>query len=398
MYLALLLQIAVANDTIPHCSSGEDSTCSDGAHDDTNVLIQRKVDTSRHSQAADRQSGKPWTVDVHKFSDTMTMTARVFIDGTVQSQGTLASFMGPEIHGVQARPSPHPPFGGGAIYQMTIYADKGGEDLTFRFKTGISTRIYTLTPKKPFTVNGNLGNARTPLVLENDPKGWDVNPSAFPESMSITAQVKLDGAVQSQGTLAAFKGSQIRGAQFASDQSPFGAGAIYMMQIYGNKGGDPLTLKFMSADGQETELEPKITFKVNDNLGDARSPIMLEEAPKACGDAPKEKVAEWTLEAWPGYNWRGTCAELKTMCTAAKPDVTEICAATCGKCAPAAPCTDSTAEEQKRATKEKYHWPLTCAQMEKWQLCKANDAKDFMAKHCSKTCDFCKSQPQPQQR
>jgi hypothetical protein len=171
MYLALLLQIAVASDAIPDCSSGDDSTCADSAHDDTNVLIQRKVDTSRHAQAADsiQSVSEAWTVNPSDFSDTMTMSALVKINGVVQSSGTLASFVGPEVRGVQATTSTPPfgPFAGKAMFQITNYANEGGELLTFKF-SGING-VNTLTPKKPFAINENIGSVTDPVVLENEP-------------------------------------------------------------------------------------------------------------------------------------------------------------------------------------------------------------------------------------
>ena len=82
-----------------------------------------------------------------------------------QTSGVLVAWVGTEVRGVQETVST-PPFGayaGKSIYQITVYAEAGGETMRFEFYTGSVT--VGLTETVTFEVNGNVGSVSAPLVL-----------------------------------------------------------------------------------------------------------------------------------------------------------------------------------------------------------------------------------------
>ena len=105
-------------------------------------------------------------MDASKFSDTMTMTAAVVIGGTLAGTGKLRSYVGDELRGDQANPS-SPPFGaykGKSLYQITMYANMGGETVRFTFEDSSGT-LTNLDTTITFAINGNLGGIPAPHIL-----------------------------------------------------------------------------------------------------------------------------------------------------------------------------------------------------------------------------------------
>ena len=87
------------------------------------------------------QSSPDWSVVASDFSDTMTLTAMVTVDGVDKSSGTLGAFVGSQARGVQSSPSlaPFGAYAGKSVFQVTAYANAGGEALEFKFHDGAST-------------------------------------------------------------------------------------------------------------------------------------------------------------------------------------------------------------------------------------------------------------------
>ena len=73
-----------------------------------------------------------WTIDPSAFANNMTMTAHVAVDGTNETNGTLAAFAGAEIRGLQSSSSVltlvH--YTGQNIYSITLYGDSNDVALT----------------------------------------------------------------------------------------------------------------------------------------------------------------------------------------------------------------------------------------------------------------------------
>ena len=87
----------------------------------------------------------------------MSLTALVTIGGVVQSSGTLTAFAADEVRGVQdtASSPPFGPYAGTAMFQITMYGEADGDELTFQFQTNdVPT---TMAESLTFEVNETLG-------------------------------------------------------------------------------------------------------------------------------------------------------------------------------------------------------------------------------------------------
>lgn len=100
------------------------------------------------------------------------------------------------------------------------------------------------------------------------PTGWSVNPSDFANSMSITAQVYLDGSETNDADnwLAAFVGSELRGVQAAQIIS---GKAYFFLTVYSDvTSGEIVDFKVYHAPSDEIKagLE-NVDFLKNNNIG-----------------------------------------------------------------------------------------------------------------------------------
>lgn len=278
--------------------------CTTEECNDQNSLLQHKVDTTMaidDSVTVENESqlfelmqkmlneGAPWTLDYAKFSDTMTMTCKVTIDGKDMSEGTLGAFVGNEVRGLAKPPSRAIPFGpnkGKKLYLITLYADTSGEDLTFKYF--LDGKIIDLSTSLKFKVNGNVGNifwpksltGSAPAMVQLDPPAtaptagdWTINKHKYPNSETFTSRVIVGGTAQKDGKLAAFKGDEIVGLEEKTlTPPPFFPPPVrkpaFFLMVYGEAAG------------------PAITFKYKSKTGDI---IPLH----ACGTAGKEETVEF---------------------------------------------------------------------------------------------------------
>jgi len=287
MLSILLVQMLV-------CSAfASEEACSNEACDDETVLLQAKVDTAKAFNDAvvveDEpqlfafmqqvvNDGAPWVVNPSAYSNTATMTFKVTIDGTQMGEGTLAAFVGSQVRGVAPPPSLPIPFGpnkGTKLYLMTTYADSGGESMTFKY--WLNGKIIDLSPAITFVVNQNLGNLfwakeltgslptsllppPSPLSATSPPSPpWTIDKHLYPDSATLTARVIVGGTTQSQGELAAFKGTEIVGLEdeTLTPTAPFPPGVrkpAFFLMIYGNTDGVAINFKFKSETGTITTL------------------------------------------------------------------------------------------------------------------------------------------------
>ena len=100
------------------------------------------------------------------------MTAHVAVDGTNETNGTLAAFAGAEIRGLQSSSSilPFGPYTGQSIYSITLYGDSNGVALTFKWSpNGTEENSVSLDKNDSaainYTINGTLGSALSPTFL-----------------------------------------------------------------------------------------------------------------------------------------------------------------------------------------------------------------------------------------
>lgn len=81
------------------------------------------------------------------------------------SQGTLVAYVGTSVCGVKSVTTnpPFGPFSGKPLYQVVIYGDGHGDELTFQYD--INGNKVKLTPSMIFSANNNKGNALNPIIL-----------------------------------------------------------------------------------------------------------------------------------------------------------------------------------------------------------------------------------------
>ena len=94
----------------------------------------------------------------------MTVTALVALNGVLVSSGTLGAFVQGEVRGVIGPSSvPFGPYSGSSAFQMTIYADTDGEELSFQLDTG-SEQVQCSTTST-FARDTSIGNLLTPFQI-----------------------------------------------------------------------------------------------------------------------------------------------------------------------------------------------------------------------------------------
>ena len=83
-----------------------------------------------------------WSADPTLYPLSMSITALVRVRGVVQTSGALGAFVGEEVRGSTQDVTPIPvglgPYGGGAAFEMLIYAERTGVSVSFRFADGCS--------------------------------------------------------------------------------------------------------------------------------------------------------------------------------------------------------------------------------------------------------------------
>jgi hypothetical protein len=107
----------------------------------------------------------PYVFNAAAFTNSMSITALVQLDGVQMSSGTLMALVGTETRGVEGTPSvpPFGPYTAVALYQMFIYAEQDGETVHFQFHKGGAVTSLSLT--LTFSINGLSGSVVTPLLL-----------------------------------------------------------------------------------------------------------------------------------------------------------------------------------------------------------------------------------------
>ena len=106
---------------------------------------------------------------------------------------------------------------------------------------------------------------------------WTVNPSAFAETMTVTAEVTIGNVVQRSGTLAAFVKDSVRGVQTApSTAVGFVNRTVYLLTLYTDQeGGEWVSFWFCDELNITTALQQTIFLKANGNEGSLLAPLSL---------------------------------------------------------------------------------------------------------------------------
>ncbi|MFC1731113.1 SUMF1/EgtB/PvdO family nonheme iron enzyme [candidate division KSB1 bacterium] len=128
------------------------------------------------ADASDLYSSPTWTVNPAGYSNTMTMTVQLSINGVLSADASdmVGVFVGNECRGV-ANASLFP-INDTYIVSLTIYSNTSGETLTFKAWDNSSGLILPVTETSTFTPDLNVGDGLAPFALtavtaniENEP-------------------------------------------------------------------------------------------------------------------------------------------------------------------------------------------------------------------------------------
>lgn len=124
------------------------------------------------------------------------------------------------------------------------------------------------------------------------------NHAAFKNSMTMTASVTIDGALQTSGQLAAiFTDGELRGVTTSPAKIPFArpqkGRELFPLTIHGNGGGS-VRFKFKSAaDGKVIDLAETLPFVSDATRGNAEEPLSLTGSAPAASAPWSLNYAEW---------------------------------------------------------------------------------------------------------
>lgn len=143
----------------------------------TGVATYRPLQTRRRLESPNHREEQQWRwrrqqqqqrPPAVRFESSMAITALVFVDGVLQTNGTLtAKAPGGEARGsIEPSPVPFGPHRGKYLFSFLVYSDVNGEELSFAFDGSVRAMSDTAAI---FSVDATLGNAIDPLVLNVAP-------------------------------------------------------------------------------------------------------------------------------------------------------------------------------------------------------------------------------------
>ena len=108
-----------------------------------------------------------WSINPSDFSDNMSLTTLITINGADVDNGWLAAFVGDEIRGLQDNLSfpPFGPFNGRPMFQLVIYTNSGGEGLTLRWSPDGTQANSVLVGSETSGINSNKGSVVDPIIF-----------------------------------------------------------------------------------------------------------------------------------------------------------------------------------------------------------------------------------------
>ncbi len=221
-----------------------------------------------------------WSMNPVPFQMTMNVVAGVTVDRTklTNPNDLLGAFVGAELRGV-ADPTP---VSGGQVFFLTIYANRPGEDVSFRVFDAFSQRTSNLVQTLNFTPNELVGSTAMPYELStslpsdqssNNVASWVVNPFDFEMTMNVVGVLNLNGveSVRSTDKVAAFVNGDVRGV---STTSTVGNRQFFFLTVYGNSPGEDVLFKAFDSQASEVRtLSNVVSFVANGVAGSAGSPV-----------------------------------------------------------------------------------------------------------------------------
>ena len=227
-----------------------------------------------------------WSVDPAAYEQSMTVTARVTVDGEPVGEigDRLAAFVDGEVRGVVGSTAAAGP-SGEALFFLTVYGTPDDVAAPVRLRVYDATRqeIVRLSPQQTFRADAAHGTPSAPVTLQAGTQGlpgpadWIVKASDYELSMVVTADV-LPGAARTEGSadrVAAFVGGQVRGVSTPIEVS---GRWLHFLTIYANpsEAGTPVLFRYHHAESNNV-LAPVQTeaFTPDAVRGSPDDPAML---------------------------------------------------------------------------------------------------------------------------
>ena len=249
---------------------------------------------------ATRAQAPTWAVNPAAFEQSMSVIATVSVSGVRLSApgDRLAAFVGGSVRGV-ATPTV---VGGANMFFLSVYANVGGEPVTFKAYDAAANTVRDLSATLTFAANAVAGSVPAPLALTSGTTGgggggtpdpWRVTPSAFSRSMSLVGEIRYsngDGAGASD-IVAAFVGSEVRGVATPTE---VGGRRVFFLTAFANTEGEALTFK-LATGGAVRDVGATQTFAADAVAGTLLDPLAwtVSGSPAGGSDSP----AAWTVNA-----------------------------------------------------------------------------------------------------
>lgn len=175
---------------------------------------------------------------------------------------------------------------------------QGEQSIKFTVPDSLLPGRYTSTFKATRYEN-DAAMEEIPLYFTADvvcrAPNWTVNPSAFEQSMTLTARLEIDGvrSADPADQIVAMVGTDVRGVASMTEVSP--GNYVAQMLIYGNADGDLVQFRVWDNDDCSLyrETSKAFLFKSGNQLGTIGAPIVVEAPPVAVAQAI-DLAAGWT--------------------------------------------------------------------------------------------------------
>ena len=235
-----------------------------------------------------------WAVNPSDYEHTMSATIAVTLDGQPTPNAELGAFVNGEVRGT-ATATEGAGSDGQALHFLTIYGDVESDSIELALYHPESDSVYTTNTSFPFEINGVVGSPANPFEAIfgagslPDVEDWDVDPSAYEHTMSLTATVHVEATGQpaefSDDRLAAFSpAGTVRGV---AEPQAVGDAHLFFLTVYGNASDAGRILQMHFYDTVTDAVYPiqeTLEFEVNGVEGNPTEPVDLI----AVGDAPND--------------------------------------------------------------------------------------------------------------
>lgn len=226
-----------------------------------------------------------WTVNPADYEHTMTATVAVTLDGQPAPGAELGAFMNGDVRGT-ATATEGAGSNGQALHFITIHGNAESAGVELRLYDPEADSIYITSASFPFAIDGIVGSPSNPFeavfgsVSIPDVADWEVDPSDYEHTMTLTASVHVDATDQSGGLaddrLAAFSaGGTVRGV---AEPVAVGDAFLFFLTVHGNASDAGRTLPMQFYDTVTDTVyavQEDLVFEINAVTGSPSQPVQL---------------------------------------------------------------------------------------------------------------------------